>query len=270
MSSIRSSRLGRCVEPARRRGRQRPAEQFLRQPVHIQEERQPAAHDRRAENALILFRMFLQVDRQRFGVHDPRHQDRHRLIAELRQDQRHLRSRLCRGLLRRGDVDHLVEPQNPHRYAVHRDVFVLADALDPVAADHLDPTDLQERQCELLVRPVFKQQHAMRLCRLPRVCGLRRRLHRRVEAQPRVLDDSCHVGDQRDPAVSHDRRAGEDADPLDRGVHRLDDDFLRAAHLIHDQSKAAAGQPQDQDVLDAGRIGVSPRARPGSPPWSPP
>ena len=168
MSSIRSSRLGRFVGTRRRRGWQRPSEQFLRQPVHIQEKRQPAAHDRRAKNALILFRMFLQVDRQRFGVHDPRHQDRHRLIAELRQDQRHLRCRLCRGLFGCGDVDHLVESQNSHRHAVHRDVFVIADALDPVAADHLDATNLQKRQCELLVRPVFEQQYAMRLGRLPR------------------------------------------------------------------------------------------------------
>ena len=102
------------------------------------------------------------------------------------------------------------------------------------------------------------------------VLAVRRRRHRRLEAQPGVLDDPRHVGDQRDAAVSHDRRAGEDADPLDRGVHRLDDDLLRAAHLIHDQPEAAAGRPQDQDVRDPPAGRRSPRARPGSPPWSPP
>ena len=54
------------------------------------------------------------------------------------------------------------------------------------------------------------------------------------------------------------------------GVHRLDDDFLGAAHLVDDQSETAAWQPQDQDVLDARRVAVRPRGRPGSPPWSPP
>ena len=71
-----------------------------------------------------------------------------------------------------------------------------------------------------------------------------------------MLDDSRHVGDQGNAAVAHDRRAGEDADTLDRGVHRLDDDLLGAAHLIDNQPESAAGRPQDQDVLDTGRIGV--------------
>jgi len=44
--------------------------------------------------------------------------------------------------------------------------------------------------------------------------------------------------------------------PLDRGVHRLDDNLLRAAHLVDDQPEAATGQSQHQDVLDAGRVGV--------------
>ena len=211
--------------------------------MHVQEERHPAADDRRAEDALIVFRSgparstdsdsvsTIRVTRIAIGW-----------ATNLGRISGTPRRHLPGQALGAETLHHLVEPQEAHRHPVHRHVFVLADALDPIAADHLDPADLQQRQGELLVRAVLEEQDPMRLGRLPgrpgrwpppSMAGSKLR--------PGVVDDPRHVGDQRDAAVAHDRRAGEDVDLLDRGMHRLDDDLLRAPDLIHDQPETAAG-----------------------------
>ena len=63
----------------------------------------------------------------------------------------------------------------------------------------------------------------------------------RLETEPGVVDNARDVGDQGDTAVSHDRRARRRSHLLDGGVHRLDDDLLRAPNFIHQESEAAAG-----------------------------
>jgi len=71
-----------------------------------------------------------------------------------------------------------------------------------------------------------------------------------------VVDDSLHVGDECDLAISHQGCTREHPHPLHRGMHRLDDHLLGAAHLVHQQSKPPAPGPQDEDVFDLARIAL--------------
>src|SRR6516162_9087874 len=46
-----------------------------------------------------------------------------------------------------------------------------------------------------------------------------------------------HIEDQGDLAISHDGRTGEQADPLELFLQRLDDDFLGVVDLVDDEAK---------------------------------
>ena len=159
-------------------------------------------------------------------------------------------------LRRCGGIDHLVQSENPCRHPVNGDIFVFAHAFDAISADHFDPTDLQQRECELFMRSVFKQKHSLQLsrvaCRDLSVC-----LQDRFETQPRMLNDSRHIGNQGDASVAHDRGAVENTHAFHRRMHRLDHYFFGPVDFVNHQPKATSRQLENQNIRDSWRSSCS-------------
>ena len=129
--------------------------------------------------------------------------------------------------------------------------------LDDVHRELLEPGDGRQRDRDAASAPDPRNQDLHRL-------GLRRRLTRVGRAVPlthldghRAPGQALDVEDQRDPAVAHERRPGEEADRLQACRERLDDDLLGVEDLVDEQAESDRVGLQDGDdgALLGGALG---------------
>ena len=106
------------------------------------------------------------------------------------------------------------------------------------------------------MRSVFKQKHSLQLSRVA-CSNLSICLQDRFETQPRMLNDSLHIGDQGNTSVAHDCGSGENPHALHRRMHRLDHHFFGPVDFVHHQPKATSRQLEDQNIRDSCRSSCS-------------